>query len=102
MAVIEVEDLARSYRAKTGIRRSSTKEVQAVKGIRFRNRFYSVRFFFGFTVGGLAVPIIGALHRGGDFGEVLLVTAAIAAVIFTCALATWLLSRPNAACLNAS
>ena len=59
----------------------------------FRNRFYSVRFFFGFTVGGLAVPIIGALHRGGDFGEVLLVTAAIAAVIFTCALATWLLSR---------
>ena len=59
----------------------------------FRNRIYSVRFFFGFTVGGLAVPIIGALHRGGGFGEVLLVTAAIAAVIFTCALATWMLSR---------
>ena len=35
MAVIEVEDLARSYRAKTGIRRRSTKEVQAVKGISF-------------------------------------------------------------------
>jgi MFS family permease len=59
----------------------------------FRNRFYSVRFFFGFTVGGLAVPIIGALHRGGGFSEVLLVAAAIAAVIFTCALATWMLAR---------
>ncbi len=35
MAVIEVRDLARSYRAKTGIRRRSTKEVQAVKGISF-------------------------------------------------------------------
>ena len=35
MAVIEVEDLARSYRAKTGIRRRSTKEVQAVKGVSF-------------------------------------------------------------------
>jgi MFS family permease len=55
----------------------------------FRNRIYSVRFFVGFTVGGMAVPIIGALHRVGGFGEVL--TAA--AVIFACALATWLLSR---------
>jgi MFS family permease len=59
----------------------------------FRNRIYSVRFFIGFTVGGMAVPVIGALHRSGGFGEVLMVTAAIAAVIFACALATWLLSR---------
>ena len=58
----------------------------------FRNRLYSVRFFIGFTVGGMAVPIIGALHRVGGFGEVL-TAAAIAAVIFACALATWLLSR---------
>ena len=35
MAVIEVEDLARSYRAKTGIRHRSVKEVHAVKGISF-------------------------------------------------------------------
>ena len=47
------------------------------------------RFFIGFTVGGMAVPIIGALHRVGGFGEMLAVTA----VIFACALATWLLSR---------
>ena len=59
----------------------------------FRNRIYSVRFFIGFTVGGMAVPIIGALHRVGGFGEVLMAAAAIAAVIFACALATWLLSR---------
>ena len=45
----------------------------------FRNRIYSVRFFIGFTVGGMAVPIIGALHRVGGFGEVLMAAAAIAA-----------------------
>src|SRR5262249_41457037 len=27
----------------------------------YRNRFYSLRFFFGFSVGGFAVPIIGIL-----------------------------------------
>ncbi len=58
-----------------------------------RNRIYSLRFFFGFTVGGLAVPIIGALHGHGGFDEVLLVTAGVAGVIFSCALATWVLSR---------
>lgn len=66
-----------------------------------RNRIYSVRFFLGFTVGGLAVPIIGALHRDGGFDEVLLVTAAIAAVIFTCALATWILSRGQSQLVSA-
>jgi ABC-2 type transport system ATP-binding protein len=35
MPVIEVEDLARSYKARTGIRRRSAREVQAVKGISF-------------------------------------------------------------------
>ena len=59
----------------------------------FRNRIYSVRFFIGFTVGGMAVPIIGVLRRDGGFGEVLLVTAAVSAVIVACALATWVLSR---------
>ncbi len=58
-----------------------------------RNRIYSLRFFFGFTVGGLAVPMIAALRRRGGFDEVLLVSSAIAAVIFACALATWILSR---------
>ena len=59
----------------------------------FRNRFYSVRFFIGFTVGGLAVPLIGVLHRGGGFAEVLLVASAIAAVIFATALGTYFIAR---------
>jgi MFS family permease len=58
-----------------------------------RNRIYSLRFFFGFTVGGLAVPIIGALHKRGGFDAVLIVTAAIAGVIFACAIGTWALAR---------
>ncbi len=59
----------------------------------YRNRVYSVRFFLAFTVGGLAVPIIGALHRDGGFHAVLLVSGAIGAVIFASALATWALTR---------
>jgi len=67
----------------------------------FRNRFYSVRFFIGFTVGGLAVPLIGILRGHGGFQEVLLVSAGVATVILICALATWALvhgkSHPAAA-----
>jgi MFS family permease len=59
----------------------------------FRNRLYSWRFFAGFTIGGLAVPLIGALHRRGGFEEVLLVASAISAVILASALATWALTR---------
>ena len=59
----------------------------------YRNRVYSVRFFLTFTVGGLAVPVIGALHDYGGFRTVLLVTGAIGAVIFLMALATWALTR---------
>ena len=58
-----------------------------------RNRIYSLRFFFGFTVGGLAVPIIGALHKRGGFDAVLIAAAAVAGVIFVCALGTWALVR---------
>ncbi|HEY5185454.1 MAG TPA: ATP-binding cassette domain-containing protein [Actinomycetes bacterium] len=36
MAVIEVDQLTRRYRAKTGIRHRSTKGVEAVKGISFQ------------------------------------------------------------------
>ncbi|MEO8328363.1 MAG: ABC transporter ATP-binding protein [Candidatus Nanopelagicales bacterium] len=35
MSVIEVTDLQRRYRAKTGIRRRSTRDVEAVRGINF-------------------------------------------------------------------
>ncbi len=58
-----------------------------------RNRVYSLRFFFGFTVAGLAVPLIGALHKSGGFDAVLALAAAFAAIIFACALGTWLLAR---------
>jgi MFS family permease len=66
-----------------------------------RNRIYSIRFFIGFTVGGLAVPLIGGLRRHGGFDEVLLVAAAIGAVIFACALATWMLSRGRSQLVSA-
>jgi MFS family permease len=59
----------------------------------YRNRVYSIRFFLGFTVGGLAVPMIGALHRQGGFETVLLVSGAIGSLIFLSALATWALTR---------
>ena len=68
---------------------------------RLRNRIYSVRFFLGFTMGGLAVPIIGSLHRNGGFDEVLFVAAAIAAVIFACALATWIMARGQSQLVSA-
>jgi MFS family permease len=59
----------------------------------YRNRVYSVRFFLAFTVGGFAVPVIGALHRNGGFQAVLLVSGAIGALIFVSAIATWALTR---------
>lgn len=59
----------------------------------YRNRVYSVRFFLTFSVGGLAVPLIGALHEVGGFPAVLLVSAALGGAIFACAIATWLLTR---------
>ncbi|MGC2603281.1 MAG: MFS transporter, partial [Rhodomicrobium sp.] len=59
----------------------------------YRNRVYSVRFFLTFTVGGLAVPIIGELHSYGGFQAVLLVAGGIGGVIFAGAIATWMLTR---------
>ena len=59
----------------------------------YRNRFYALRFFFGFTVGGLAVPLIGILRSHGGFQAVLLIAGAIGAVIFVSALAAWLMTR---------
>jgi MFS family permease len=58
-----------------------------------RNRFYAMRFFFGFSVGGLAVPLIGVLRTYGGFQAVLLLAAAIGAVVFAAALGTWLITR---------
>ncbi len=60
---------------------------------KYRNRAYSLRFFFGFTIAGLAVPLIGSLHRSGGFQEVLLVSSAIGGIILVSALLTWALTR---------
>jgi MFS family permease len=59
----------------------------------YRNRFYSLRFFFGFSVGGLAVPVIGALRTYGGFQAVLLLAGAIGAVVFASAFAAWIMTR---------
>lgn len=67
----------------------------------YRNRLYSWRFFMGFSVGGLAVPLLGILHRHGGFTEVLLVSTAIAAIIFASALAIWALTRGRSQLLPA-
>jgi MFS family permease len=60
---------------------------------KYRNRFYSWRFFIGFSVGGLAVPLIGAMHERGGFPAVFYAASAIASVIFLSALLTWGLTR---------
>jgi MFS family permease len=59
----------------------------------YRNRFYSLRFFFGFSVGGLAVPVIGALRSYGGFQAVLLLAGAIGVIVFASALAAWIMTR---------
>jgi MFS family permease len=59
----------------------------------YRNRFYSLRFFFGFSVGGLAVPVIGVLRSYGGFQAVLLLAGGIGAVVFASALAAWIMTR---------
>jgi MFS family permease len=59
----------------------------------YRNRFYSLRFFFGFSVGGFAVPVIGALRSYGGFQAVLLLAGGIGAIVFASALAAWIMTR---------
>lgn len=59
----------------------------------FRNRAYSLRFFFGFTVGGLAVPLIATLRGLGGFQMVLLASCAIGSIVFASSLVAWTLTR---------
>src|SRR5262249_62348444 len=59
----------------------------------YRNRFYSLRFFFGFSVGGLAVPLIGVLRSHGGFQAVLLLAGGIGAIVFASAFAAWIMTR---------
>jgi MFS family permease len=61
----------------------------------FRAKAFGLRYFLGFTVSGLAVPMIALLHGGGGFTLVLAVTAAFGAAIFLSAAAFLLLARAS-------
>lgn len=52
-----------------------------------RGTAYGIRYFVGFSVSGLAVPLIALGHGYGGFPVVFAVTAAFGATIFACALA---------------
>lgn len=60
---------------------------------RLRAKAFSVRYFLGFSVSGLAVPFIALLYGRGGFTTVLGVTAAFGAVIFACAVAFYLVAQ---------
>ncbi|MEZ5669065.1 MAG: MFS transporter [Alphaproteobacteria bacterium] len=51
-----------------------------------RSRAYGIRYFFGFTTAGFAVPMIAVMHEAAGFELVLGVAAAFAGVIFLSAL----------------
>ncbi len=60
----------------------------------WRAKAFSVRYFLGFTVSGLAVPFIALMYAQGDgFPAVLGVTAAFGAVILACAGFFWLVAQ---------
>ncbi|MFE1599527.1 MFS transporter [Methylobacterium sp. ID0610] len=61
----------------------------------YRARAYSVRYFLGFTVSGLVVPMIAVLHDHGGFGLVLGIAAAFGAVIVAAALGFFGLTRQD-------
>jgi MFS family permease len=70
---------------------------------RHRANAYSVRYFLGFTVSGLAVPLIALLHDRGGFSLVLAVAAGFGLAIWLSAVAFHLVTsmRPRAASVPA-
>lgn len=69
---------------------------------RLRAKAYSVRYFLGFTVSGLAVPFIALTHARGGFPLVLGAAAALATLILGAAAAFLLVARGGQAALPAS
>ncbi|ACL55783.1 MFS transporter [Methylobacterium nodulans] len=61
-----------------------------------RAKAYSVRYFLGFTVSGLAVPLIALLHEAGGFGLVLAAAGGFGAVIFAAAVAFYTIAQRTA------
>ena len=61
----------------------------------YRAKAFSVRYFLGFTVSGLAAPAIAILHREGGFALVLGVASAHGLLVFASACTFWLMTQPK-------
>jgi MFS family permease len=61
----------------------------------YRTKAYSVRYFLGFTVSGLAAPAIAVLHGDGGFALVLGAAGAFGLLIFLAACMFALMARPR-------
>jgi len=61
----------------------------------YRAKAFSVRYFLGFTVSGLAAPVIAVLHGQGGFPLVLGAAGAFGLLIFVAACMFWLMARPR-------
>lgn len=59
-----------------------------------RAKAFGLRYFLGFGVSGLAVPMIAVLHALGGFPAVLGITALFGATIFASAIGFFILTRP--------
>jgi MFS family permease len=62
-----------------------------------RAKAYSIRYFLGFSVSGLAAPLIAVAHAAGGFALVFTIAAGFGAIIFAAALTFYASSRPRAA-----
>ena len=63
----------------------------------YRAKAFGLRYFLGFAVSGLAVPMIGLLHGRGGFPLVLAVAGLFGATIFASAIVFYLVSRDGSA-----
>jgi MFS family permease len=61
----------------------------------YRAKAFSVRYFLGFTVSGLAAPAIAILHREGGFALVLGAAGANGLLVFASACTFWLMAQPK-------
>lgn len=59
-----------------------------------RSRAFGIRYFIGFSMSGLAVPLIALMHARGGFVAVLVGTALIAAAVLLSAASFYALTRP--------
>lgn len=67
-----------------------------------RSKAFGMRYFLGFSLSGLAVPMIAVLHGVGGFPLVLATAALFGAIVFANAVLFLLLARPSAAAVRAA